>query len=135
MNKSIILKTFLSQFSDLMEDVVKIFPDDKEIFTAKLYFEGIKKVNPRFLITSWKILIADNYEKEISNNNYEFFLKKNYKEDINYMAKKRNWEGDYAYINENIETLRDKIASESLHNKEMTMKYINNLTKLSKLYI
>ena len=39
------------------------------------------------------------------------------------------------YINENIETLRDKIASESLHNKEMTMKYINNLTKLSKLYI
>jgi hypothetical protein len=134
-NKSIILKTFLKQFSEFLEDIVKIFPHDKEIITAKVYFEGLKKVNPRLLITSWKVIVADNYEEQIINGDYNFFIEKDYNEDIEEVAKRRNWDDDYSYINENIETLRSKIANESEYNKEMSMKYLINLTKLSKLYI
>tara|TARA_E500000178_G_C16621591_1_gene573583 strand:- start:190 stop:600 length:411 start_codon:yes stop_codon:yes gene_type:complete len=134
-NKSIILKTFLKQFSEFLEDIVKIFPDDKEIITAKVYFEGLKKVNPRLLITSWKIIIADNYEEQILDGDFNFFIEKDYKEDIEEVAKRRNWDEDYSYINENIETLRSKIANESEYNKNISMKYLINLTKLSKLYI
>tara|TARA_B100000424_G_C22777760_1_gene418446 strand:+ start:242 stop:598 length:357 start_codon:yes stop_codon:yes gene_type:complete len=118
-----------------MEDVVKIFPDDKDIITAKVYFEGLKKVNPRLLITSWKTIVADNYEDKVIEGDYNFFIEKDYNEDIEEVAKRRNWDQDYSYINEHIETLRNKIANESEYNKKMSMKYIGNLTKLSKLYI
>ena len=125
----------MKQFSVFLEDIVKIFPDDKEIITAKVYFEGLKKVNPRLLITSWKMIIADNYEEQILDGDFNFFIEKDYKEDIEEVAKRRNWDEDYSYINENIETLRSKIANESEYNKNISMKYLINLTKLSKLYI
>tara|TARA_B110001450_G_C17604432_1_gene474433 strand:+ start:732 stop:1142 length:411 start_codon:yes stop_codon:yes gene_type:complete len=129
-----ILKTFLDQFNQFLEDIVNVFPNDKELVSGKMYFEGLRKINPRVIITYWKYLVADKYDDNVETENIDFFINKNYNEDIETIAKARNWDGDYSYINNKIEAIRDQIVKLSDNNKEITMKYIINLTRLSKLY-
>jgi len=129
-----ILKTFLDQFNQFLEDIVAVFPNDKELVSGKMYFEGLRKINPRVIITYWKYLVADKYDENVETENIDFFINKNYNEDIETIAKARNWDGDYSYINNKIEAIRDQIVKLSDNNKEITMKYIINLTRLSKLY-
>ena len=133
--KSVILKTFLNQFSEFIADVVRIFPDDKDLVATKVYFEGIRKYNPRLILTSWKILVADKYEKEVEKGDFSFFINKDYREDTDEFADKRNWgDYDYSYINEKINEIREQVSNQTEHNKQQSMKYIINLTRLSKLY-
>jgi hypothetical protein len=129
-----ILKTFLDQFNQFLEDIVAVFPNDKELVSGKMYFEGLRKINPRVIITYWKYLVADKYDENVETENIDFFINKNYNEDIETIAKARNWDGDYSYINNKIEAIRDQIVKLSDTNKKITMKYIINLTRLSKLY-
>ena len=133
--KSVILKTFLNQFSEFITDIVKIFPDDKDLVSTKVYFEGIRKYNPRLIITSWKILVADKYENVVEECDFSFFINKDYREDTDEFADKRNWGNyDYSYINKKINELREQVSNQCEINKEQSMKYIINLTRLSKLY-
>ena len=135
MNKTIILKTFLIQFQEFLESVVELFPNDREIISTKVYFEGLKRMNPKLLITSWKILITDRYGNEIENEDFEWLINKNYSEDTEYYAKSNNKvPEDYRAINDKIEELKDQLNKLSDNNKKCSMKYINNLTKLSKIY-
>ena len=129
-----ILKTFLDQFNQFLEDIVAVFPNDKELVSGKMYFEGLRKINPRVIITYWKYLVADKYDENVETENIDFFINKNYNEDIETIAKARNWDGDYSYINNKIEAIRDQIVKLSDNDKKVNMKYIINLTKLSKLY-
>ena len=129
-----VMKTFLSQFNEFLEDILRIFPDDKDLITAKVYFDGIRKVNPRLIINYWKYLIAEKYNDAVEGNNIDFFIEKDYENDIEDIATKRSWEGDYSYINEKICVIRDRVRNQNEANKKITMKYIVNLTRLSKLY-
>jgi hypothetical protein len=129
-----ILKTFLEQFNEFLEEIVSVFPDDKELISGKIYFEGLRKINPRVIISYWKYLVADKYDENVETENIDFFINKNYNEDIETVAKAKNWEGDYSYINNKIEAIRNQIVKLSDNNKKITMKYIINLTRLSKLY-
>tara|TARA_X000000368_G_scaffold63610_1_gene45184 strand:- start:14294 stop:14716 length:423 start_codon:yes stop_codon:yes gene_type:complete len=133
--KSVILTTFLNQFSEFITDIVRIFPDDKDLVSTKVYFEGIRKYNPRLILTSWKILVADKYEKEVEKGDFTFFINKDYSKDTDEFADKRNWGNyDYSYINEKINEIREQVSNQSENNKQQSMKYIINLTRLSKLY-
>ena len=49
-----ILKTFGKQMEEFMEDMLVIFPNDNVILRGKMYFEMMKKANPRFIIRIWK---------------------------------------------------------------------------------
>tara|TARA_B100001564_G_scaffold182138_1_gene152968 strand:- start:64 stop:453 length:390 start_codon:yes stop_codon:yes gene_type:complete len=128
------MKTFLLQFNEFLEDILRIFPDDKDLITAKVYFDGIRKINPRLIINYWKYLIAEKYNDAVEGNNIDFFIEKDYENDIEDIATNRSWEGDYSYINEKICIIRDRVRDQNEANKKITMKYIVNLTRLSKLY-
>ena len=129
-----VMKTFLLQFNEFLEDILRIFPDDKDLITAKVYFDGIRKINPRLIINYWKYLIAEKYNDAVEGNNIDFFIDKDYENDIEDIATNRSWEGDYSYINEKICIIRDRVRDQNEANKKITMKYIVNLTRLSKLY-
>ena len=133
-SNSQILKTFLNQFNEFLEDILRIFPDDEDLITAKVYFDGIRKINPKLIINYWKFLIANKYHDEVENENIDFFIEKDYVNDIEDIATKRSWEGDYSYINDKITVIRDSVRKQDDNNKKITMKYIINLTRLSKLY-
>ena len=79
-------------------------------------------------------MIAEKYNDAVEGNNIDFFIEKDYENDIEDIATNRSWEGDYSYINEKICIIRDRVRDQNEANKKITMKYIVNLTRLSKLY-
>ena len=70
-SNSQILKTFLNQFNEFLEDILRIFPNDEDLITAKVYFDGVRKINPRIIICYWKFLIAHKYNDEVENENID----------------------------------------------------------------
>ena len=123
-----ILPVFNSHFIDFIQDIEKVFPEDVDIKTAKNSVVFLQKNNPKLLIKLWKKHVNAKYQTEIEAGNIDFFLTKNYSGDL---TKAQNSE----QINEIIERLRGPISLMSEENKQKTIKYIQNLTKLTNLYI
>ena len=130
MNKSDILTGFNNHIIDFFSDVLVLFPNDLEIKTAHLSLIGIRKVNPKMIVTVWKNYISDKYKSEIEVGNLVFFINRNYNNDLQDLQDVQN-----ASINLNkIDTLREPIKQMSDVNKQKIINYIQNLTKLCILY-
>ena len=122
-----ILKAFCQHFIEFLDDIIIVFPNDIDLKTSRKIIFNLKKVNPKALIVNWKYYITDVYKEQIYKNNIDFFINKNYKKDLI-----DNRESEY--ILQVIERLRNPIQNLSQENKQKTIKYIINLTKLSELY-
>lgn len=125
---STILSAFNNHFLEFVEDVLTLFPDNSDLKKAKSGLTMLKKANPRIIIQFWKSYIIQNYENEIESGNIEFFLKKDYTNDIN------SANADPRLV-ESIEKLREPIRLMGKDNQQKCMEYIQNLTKLSKMYM
>ena len=64
-DKSIVMKAFLNQFTDFVEDVQSVFPDNTDIDSAKTALFLIKKTNPRILMNAWVTCIVEPYNDKI----------------------------------------------------------------------
>lgn len=122
-----VLTAFNNHFIEFLEDVSSIFPDDKDIKKTKTSLELLKKTNPRIIIQVWKQQIANVYREKIELGDISFFLNKDYSADIDGV-------GESSKIMSSIERLRGPVSNMGVENQEKTMKYIQNLTKLSDLY-
>jgi hypothetical protein len=127
MNNSVILTTFIKQLDECLEDISKTYTyTDARFVKCKLYFETIKQSNPRMLIQLWKSKITLPYKDKIYAGDIEFFLTKDYKQDI-----QSNYNDN---IENAIQDLRKIIRQMTPENIQITLKYITNLCKLSELY-
>ena len=130
-NKSSVLKLFNNHLLEFIDDVILIFPDDINIKTGKTVLEGLKKVNPKSIIVSWYECITLVYNKEIEQGDFNFFENKDYAQDIS----NRNITGQSNNkVLQAINDIKIKVKTTSHRNKNKTMKYIQNLTKMSKIY-
>ena len=82
MNKSTILKTFNSHLIEFINDVIKLMPEDLDLRTAGTFIEGIKKINPRLVITTWNNWIVSEYRTKIEEGDFSFFEDKDYGRDV-----------------------------------------------------
>lgn len=123
-----ILSAFNNQFKEFMNDILCIFPDDKDLMTTKNMMTTLQKGNPRLLIQIWKNFIADPYANEIEAGNISFFIDKDYNSDVSEL-------GDSEKIVKAIDRLREPIKNMDAENQQACMKYIQNLSKLSGMYI
>jgi hypothetical protein len=126
-DKSSILKTFNTQFFAFLDDIIRIFPDNIDIATARKSFETIKRANPTIIIKVWKSNVYSTYKASIDNGDIEFFINKDYAADLNSVANSQE-------VMSVIDTLRAPIREMDSVNKSHTMKYIQVLSKLSELY-
>lgn len=126
-DKSTVLKTFNTQFFAFLEDVKTIFPQNKDVASAKKSFELIKMANPSIIIKVWISYIYTPYHEEIEKGNIDFFSDKDYSQDLNKVSNS----GDVMRI---IDSLREPVKDMSPENKDHTRKYLQILTKLSKMY-
>jgi hypothetical protein len=124
---SSILKAFNAHLLDFITDIISVFPENKNLKITKTALETWKHVNPKSIIEIWKTCITDKYHKEIGKGDYDFFVKKNYTEDISGCE-------NISEILHAIEKLRNPISQMSDSNQKKAVKYIQNLTKLSELY-
>ena len=121
-----ILTAFNDHFSDFINDVQSVFPEDPDILTAKNALTAIRKANPKMIVKIWKAFIADKYRAEIESWNISFFVDKDYSSDVSVSQNSDK-------IMESIDRLRAPIKNMTPENQAKTMKYIQNLTKLSEL--
>jgi hypothetical protein len=129
MDSSSILKAFNNHFEEFVNDVHSVFPEDPEILSCKNVVLSIRKANPTMIIKIWKVYITDKYDSQISSGDISFFLNKDYNDDLSYMD-----EQNTVNILNKINVLREPIRNMGPENQAKSMKYIQNLTKLSKMY-
>jgi len=121
------LPAFNNQFLEFIEDILRLFPNDPDIIASKNSLLLVKRVNPRLIITTWRDLIATPYQQQIEEGGIDFFLHKDYSEDL---KNAQDVEKTLAII----ERLRTPLRNLHERDKDMAMKYITNLTKLSLMY-
>jgi len=127
-SQSSILTAFNEHFIEFISDIQAVFPEDVDILSAKNSLLMIKKANPKMIIKIWKTHIVDKYVEQIEKGDISFFINKDYSSDLSksYFSSNKIMEG--------IDRLRAPIREMTSENQEKTMKYIQNLTKLSTLY-
>lgn len=126
-DKTLLMNAFNTQLFEFFDDIECIFTEDTSVKRAKNALLIIKKINPSLIIKIWYVYIYSKYKTEIDNNNIEFFIDKDYKNDLENMNKSDD-------IIKNIDKIREPIKNMSKENQEKSFKYIKNLCILSKLY-
>lgn len=122
-----ILKGFNDHFMELVEDIERVFPNDTDISTVKNSFKELRKANPKMVIKVYKEQIVDLYRDQIEKGNIDFFIDKDYKNDIGNIA-------DSEYILNKINILKDPIRNMEPIDQVKVIKYIQNLSKLCDVY-
>lgn len=127
MDKSAILKGFNNQFEEFMEDVETLFPQNNDIKTTKTGLGMLRKANPKMIIGVWYRYVCEKYESYIENEDIDYFLKKDYSEDL-----QRN--PNASQVLQGIDKIREPLRELDESNKKKTLQYLKNLNQLSKLY-
>jgi hypothetical protein len=122
-----IQKAFNKHFIEFVDDIANYFSDNVEIQTTANALRAMRKANPRLIIDVWKQHIVDVYEAQIEEGNINFFITKEYTKDV------ADYEGKDDVLS-GIEKIRKPIKEMPQEDQEKSMKYIQNLTKLCKLY-
>lgn len=119
---------FSDHFTEFLEDVHSIFPDDTDILTAKNALTAIRKANPKLLVKFWVNYVVVPYKNQIDSGDISFFLTKDYSSDL---ARSENADK----IMNSIDRLRGPISQMSSSDQEKTMKYIQNLSKIALMVV
>jgi hypothetical protein len=125
--KSASLKAFNTHFDEFVEDIINVFPDNTDIRSAKNLVLMSRKANVTLIVKVWHSYIYSQYKKEIDSGDLDFFINKDYGKDFTGVSNASD-------IMKSIDSLRAPIKDMSDANKEHSLKYIQNLCKLSELY-
>ena len=117
---------FCNQLLEFIDDILSVFPNNLDLKTGKTFIVGLTKVSKRKLIGIWKTSVVDIYEEAIMKGDKEYFINKDYSEDLG--------EGGTDKMMNVIEDIRGLIRNTSEENKDKAIKYLQNLTKICKLY-
>tara|TARA_Y100000389_G_C17461788_1_gene522332 strand:- start:2897 stop:3295 length:399 start_codon:yes stop_codon:yes gene_type:complete len=127
-DKSTLTRAFNNLFFDFINDIINIYPENRDIAKAKTSFETIKKMNPSLVIKMWHPIVYVPYQKEINSGNMEFFFKKNYADDV---AKMGNNSEEILKL---IDKVRGPISTMNSVNQGHCAKYVQKLSKLGMVY-
>ena len=122
-----ILKAFTGHLIEFVNEIRNVFPNDSHLRTSGIFLEGLVKINPKSIIIGWKECVNDLYKDQILKGDLEYFISKDYNEDLEGSDNKGK-------ILKTIDSFRDKIRNMGDDNKKKSMKYIQNLTKLCNMY-
>ena len=126
-DKITILRAFNKYFFEFIDDIIRIFPDNVDVYNSKTSFDLFKKANPTCLLKAWKTFVYEPYHDVIQQGYIDFFFEKDYKDDLKQMANANQIMGV-------IDTIREPLRDLDVKNKEIAVKYIQNLSKLANLY-
>ena len=126
-DKSTVLRAFNTHMVEFLDDIITIIPGNVGLVTTKNSFEMYKKANPTLLIKIWHSYVYLPYAEIIEKGDLDFFINKDYSEDLSYLQNSKN-------ILNAIDTLRSQIKDMSETNRNHSLEYIRNLCKLSNMY-
>ena len=109
-----------------MDDIILVFPNNLDIKTGRTFVVGLISVSKRKLMGIWKTSIVDIYDEAIMNGNKNYFINKDYSYDLGV--------GGTDKMMNIVEEIRLLIRNTSDENKDKAIKYLQNLSKICKLY-
>ena len=127
MDKSQILKGFNEHFTEFIEDIERVFPNDNDISTVKSFFIQMRKANPKLVIKAYNDHFLTIYRSEIESGDLKFFITKDYNQDLSKL-------GEAEYILKKIDVLREPVKNMGNDDQQKVLKYIQNLSKLCDVY-
>ena len=130
MDKTQILSAFNDHFMQFVQDIQLVFPDNSDIATVSAALGKLRKANPRLLIMSFKEHVVSGYRMEIEKGDINFFINNDYQKDLNNIGV-----GSSNQILEKIDCLRGPVRDMNPNEQEKVIKYMQNLLKLSDMYL
>ena len=120
------LKAFNCHLVDFMNDLLITLNNEEknEMETYKIFVEKIIKTNAKMIIKIWNTYVVKVYIKQIEDNDFDFFLEK----DFNYISNNQK------KIEDLINKIKKIVRDMDKENREKSLKYIKNLCKLCSLY-
>lgn len=131
MDKTQILSAFNDHFMQFVQDIQLVFPDNSDIATVCLALGKLRKVNPRLLIMSFREHVVSKYRIEIEKGDINFFINNDYQNDLNNIGVGSSSN----QILEKIDCLRGPVRDMNKNDQEKVIKYMQNLLKLSDMYL
>jgi hypothetical protein len=122
-----IQKAFNKHFIEFVDDIASYFSDRVEIQTTANALRMMRKTNPKLIISVWYSSIIQVYDVQIEAGDINFFITKEYREDV------AGLDGNDDVL-KGIDKIREPIQQMPHEDQKKAMKYIQNLTKLCKLY-
>jgi hypothetical protein len=126
-DKTTLLRVFNKHFFEFLEDIASIVTDNSEIMNAVSSCNMLKRVNPTAIIKAWYTHVYCKYKNVIEDGNISFFFEKDYSSDLESVNNANE-------IMNIIDKIREPIKNMSKGNQSHTIKYIQNLSKISQLY-
>ena len=117
-------KVFNDLFFKLVNTVKDYFPNDPTIRAAEKSLSAIRKMNPNLIFRVWVYYVDTPYKKEIQGSNIDFFVNKDYSEDL------KDYTHDFKTISDAIDRFREPIKNMDKENQAIIMGYIQTLSKL-----
>ena len=133
-DKSTLLKAFNGQLEEFLEDIVILFPENRDIKTSKTALVMMKQANPKMLLSVWYRYIYVKYAEQIEEENIDYFLDKDYTQDV---AKLDNnsGSGSGSSVIESINKLKGPLRELNEENTMKCLQYLKNLNNLSNMYM
>jgi hypothetical protein len=128
------LTIFNDQFMEFIEDIVRLFPDRTGLKTTKQVFETARKMNPKIIMEMLNMYLLKKYENEIMSDNFDFFVNKDYTDEVYTIPKSDGIKANNEQILREIEKIREPLNELSNENKEKILQYFKNLIQLTTLY-
>jgi hypothetical protein len=128
-DQSIIMRAFNQHLKDFVDDIQRLFPENVKVRAFKNSVETFIKMNPKKVIELWYHKITMKYSSEIMNEEIDFFLNKDYSQDV------KEVEGTGINVSiDLVEELRGPIRDMNEEDRKMAVKYVKEMTQLSTLY-
>ena len=117
MSKKLFIEAFYTQFGEFLNELTKMYPDDKDFPSFASNLSMMKYMNPMYPINFVKTDVVDKYKDKILTRDESFFLTS---EEI-----KQSADIDIVY------KLKSYIQDMSPQNKEAVWSYIEIITKIT----
>jgi hypothetical protein len=125
--KNLCMQGFNNEFFSFLDEVIKIYPENREISSAKESFRLVKTANPTAIIKVWYKHIYLPYKDVIESGDIDFFCNKDYVDDLAILANAKE-------VMSIIDKIREPIKQMEPVNKGHSADYIRLLSKLSVAY-
>jgi len=111
--------------------IFELFPNNVDIRTAYNGLLNIKKVNTTLIVKFWYSYVVAKYNDPIQQGDYDYFVHKEYAEDVLNTASDSNISKQ---VIEGIEKMRKSIIDMEISDKKKWINYMKQLNDLSILY-
>ena len=125
MDKNNLISMFNTQITSFINDLILVYPDDKDLYTFKTSLKMLLLYDDKKVINMFKEFVYSKYKVQIENKDSEFFLQNDY-EDIIAQTNADTPEITAQLINK----IKSYWVSMSNENKEIVWKYFTVLIKI-----